>query len=147
MILFIKKILRGKRAFSIIELIIACIIIGVLISLAVPWFMTARLRAEEAKAMATLYAYANAQKAFWFEAQGTPSDPNTYTSEIDELMPFVDVLSASGHDDGDWRYSTTGDADTFTVTARHLNVFGAQDDLELVLHENGQVDRIGAWPY
>ncbi len=97
--------------------------------------------------MATIYAYANAQKAFWFEAQGTAADPNTYTNSIDALMPFVDILSASGHDDGDWEYSTAGDATTFTVTAAHLDWLGGLDGLSLVIHENGGVDRNGAWPY
>jgi len=142
----IQNILYRKRAFTLVELMITCIIIGVLVSIALPFFMTARLRAEETKAMATLYAYANAQKAFWFDAQGTATDPNTYTSQMTDLMPFVAVLSASGNDDGNWLYFiNAADTATFEIEALHQGA----PVVSLVLHENGVVDRLpaGGWPY
>lgn len=141
MFLRFREKINRKRAFTIVELMITCIIIGVLLSLAIPSFMTSRLRADEQKAMATLYAYAQGQKAYWFDQ---PSTGNTYTDTFSDLVPsYVDVPQS----DGDWNYSIEGDANTFTVTANHLNVFGAPDGLSLVLHENGQLERLGSWPY
>lgn len=142
----IRAILRKKQAFSLIELVIACIVIGVLVSIAIPSYMNARFEADEAKAVATLYAYAQAQKAIWFEHQGTVADPHTYTAQITDLYAYVDVLSASGDDDGDWRYATNGDATSFTVTASHLDSFGAQDGHTLVIDQTGAIDDSN-WPY
>ena len=137
-----------QKAFTLIELMITCLIIVVLVSLAVPSFLTYRLRAEEQKAIATLHAYAQAQEAYWFEQPGTALEPNEYCSVIDDLRSFVDLLGSAGDNDGDWVYSTNGDATTFTVTAAHLDVFGAQDGLEMQIDQTGTVVRsAGVWPY
>ncbi len=146
MLLRIRNNLYKKKAFSLIELMISCMIIGVLAGLAVPAYMTQRLRAEEQKAIATLHAYAQAQKAYWFDHAGTDIDPNTYTNVIDDLTSYVRVLAGS-HDDGDWSYSVTGDAASFTVLAEHLDRFGARDGLQLQIDQTGSITRIGAWPY
>ncbi|MCG2711169.1 MAG: hypothetical protein L6416_02425 [Candidatus Omnitrophica bacterium] len=119
---------------------IACIIIGVLVSLAVPAYMTCRLRTEEQKAIATLYSFAQGQKAYWFD-----QNPNTYTAIISNLTPsYVDVSD----DEKDWAYSiTAGDAVSFTLLARHKDRFGAFDGLELTIDQDWIINRIGAWPY
>ncbi|MFH1094097.1 MAG: prepilin-type N-terminal cleavage/methylation domain-containing protein [Candidatus Omnitrophota bacterium] len=139
MLLLRRKRAYNKRAFSLIELVITCLVITILVGLAVPSYMTHRLRAEEQKAVATLYAFAQAQKAFWFE-----QNPNTYCNIFSDLSPsYVDLAD----DDGDWQYSITGDASSFTVLAQHLNLFGAIDGLSLEINEQGVIDRQGPWPY
>jgi len=139
----ISKRLNKKQAFTVVELMIACLILLVLVCLAVPSFMTSRLRAEEQKAMVTIHAYAQAQKAYWFNQ---PGNANTYTAIIDDLNPYVDIL-AGNVDDGDWWYLTDGDANTFTVTAVHYDVWGNADGLELEINQNGNITRSGSWPY
>ncbi len=138
MLLRIRKTLDRKRAFSLIELMITCIIISVLVAMAVPSYMNARWKAEEQKAIATLYAYAQAQKAYWFD-----QDPNTYCNIFSELVPsYVDVLQ----DDGDWVYTIDGDTDTFTVEAAHLDVWGGLDTLTLEIDQDWNIDDSN-WPY
>lgn len=139
MFLPIRKKLLGEKAFTLIELMISCLIIAVLISLAIPSFMTSRLRADEQKAVVTLHAYAQGQKSFWFD-----SDPNEYCDVISDLIPsYIDVPE----EDGDWRYYIDGDPNTFTVTAKHLDVSESEDGLELVIDQTGTITRNGDWPY
>ena len=131
--------LYSKKAFSLIELMIACLIIAVLVGLAAPSYLAARFEAEEKKAIVTLYEYAQGQKEFWFA-----QNPNTYASVTANLVPsFIDVAQ----DDGDWTYIITGgDATTFTITAQHLDVWGAQDGLSLSIDQTGSIDDTN-WPY
>ena len=130
---------RNRRlhvlGFTLVELLVVCLIIGVLIAIAAPNYLRARLRAEEQKAVATLYEFAKAQTAYWFD-----QDPNAYTSNIDDLTPsYIDVTT----DDGDWTYNTAGNATTFDVTAQHTN----GDGLSVTLNKDGTITRGGNWPY
>lgn len=133
-----------KQAFTMVELMVTCVIIALLIALAAPSFLRARLKAEEQKGIATLHEFAKAQTAYWFDHEGTPIDPNTYTNSIFDLTPsYVDIPT----DDGDWIYNTTGDTTSFTVTATHLDGSGTPDGLTLQIDKSGTITKGGAWPY
>ena len=139
------KLIINKHAFTVVELMITCLIIGVLVSLAVPAYMTSRLRAEEQKGITGLYAFAQAQKAFWFDRRGIPPDDYTYTGVMSDLTPsFVDMPD----DDGDWIYTIDNfTTDTFTILAQHQDRFGAiGDGITLQINEQGHITRTG-FPY
>jgi prepilin-type N-terminal cleavage/methylation domain-containing protein len=137
-----QKYFKSKHAFTMIELMITCVIIGALVCVAAPSYMTARLRGEEQKAVATLHEFAKAQKAYWFDG------PEIYTSNRSDLTPYLDIMGG-GDDDGDWRYyfATGGGGATFTITAAHLDFWGAEDGLDLVIDQTGNITRNGSWPY
>ena len=131
----------NKNAFTLIELMVACLIVSVLVGLAVPSYMNVRLRAEEQKAIVTLHAFSKAQKSFWFDHTGNIDDPHTYCSVIADLSAYVEMVD----DDGDWLYMVTDATDTtFEIEARHQN---PTDGLDLTINHLNQIDRVGAWPY
>ena len=145
MVLLKTNITLHKQGMTIVEVTVVALIIAIFIAFAAPSFMTARLKAEEQKAVTTLNEFAKAQTAYWFDHAGTATDPNTYTSAISDLTPdYVDIPL----DDGDWLYSVTGgDATSFTIIARHLDAFGGLDGLTLTIDKTGTITKGGTWPY
>jgi prepilin-type N-terminal cleavage/methylation domain-containing protein len=134
MILFKKSKNTDKKAFTLIELMITCLIIAVVVAIALPNYWTAHLRAQERKAITMLYAFSHAEEAYWFD-----QDPNAYTSNEFDLIPdYIDATT----DDGDWQYSLNGGANTFSVTATHN-----RKGLSITLDKNGTLTYGGSWPY
>lgn len=144
--MFNKSLLKKRKAFSLVELMITCIIIGVILSIAVPSYFNYRLRAEEQKAIATLYAYAKAQKEYKLD---TPPDTlafDTYASNINDLLP---IAGFADWEDGDWRYSVEDSSDdTYTLRADWLDENEAVAGVRaLTLDQDGRLVHEGSWPY
>jgi len=109
--------LRKKSGFTIVELLIVVIIIGVLATLAIPQFSKAVEKAKLSKAVNMLGLITKAQAMKYAE-------DDTYSATIvGDLDDFVDGLV---EDDGDWDYACAGDADDFSCTAsRQDGTYGA----------------------
>ncbi len=135
-----KNFFSYQKGFTIIEMMLVVIIIGVAVSFAVPTYMTSKLKAEEQKGLSTVYAYAEAQKAFWFDA-----NPHSYTQHDTDLIPSYVSLPS---DDGNWQYAiASADTTSFVITAIHMNALGIPDGLTLSMNQSGLVTRGGPWPY
>ncbi len=65
---------RKQDGFSLIELLISLVIIGVLATIAIPMFLGYRVRASQAEAKANLSALKVAQSAHYAEANGYTDD-------------------------------------------------------------------------
>lgn len=65
---------RRQDGFSLIELMISLVIIGVLATIAIPMFLGYRVRASQAEAKANLSAIKVAQSAHYAEANGYTDD-------------------------------------------------------------------------
>jgi prepilin-type N-terminal cleavage/methylation domain-containing protein len=129
-----KKRLCLCRGFTLVELLIACLIIGALLTIAIPGYFTFRFRAEEQKAINQLNSIYQAQKLYWFDQ---PESNKTYSWWLNDLQTYVDVVA----DDGDWNYAVNnGDIDSFEAEAVHLDANGAQDGNRLRINETGTVE-------
>ena len=68
----------NKRAFTLLELMIVVIIVGILASLALPRFIDAAKRARESEAMSVLGAIRSSQMRYYLENEA-------YTGNIGDL--------------------------------------------------------------
>jgi len=104
-----------KRAFTLIELIVTLIIIGILAVLAFPQFSKTKEHAIGKEAIANLKLIAAAEKIYRIEA-------NTYISESNISNINTDLkLFLPSTSNRNWDYSVTGAASTFNSTATRLS--------------------------
>jgi type IV pilus assembly protein PilA len=96
--------LRNKNAFTLIELMVVIVIIGILATLAIPKFNEASLKAKVAEAPTVLSSYDNAQLAYIAEAAATGAvgslvmeDPTAIGSNY---FTYTDAFTASDKDAG-----------------------------------------------
>jgi len=86
---------HAARAFTLIELMIVVAVIVLIVALAVPSFLTSRMRANEGVAVANLMAIRNACQTYY--SQGTP---HSYPADMTLLTtpattpPYIDPLLA-----------------------------------------------------
>lgn len=126
--------MRRKTGFTIIELLIVVIIIGVLATIAVPQFTKAVEKSKQSKAESMLALYSKAQAMHYAEM-------DTFTTDLDNLTDYVDGVT---DDDGDWEYtvgSTDVNLDWNVVAARQAGRYGpAGDGCELIAQYDTATD-------
>lgn len=80
--------MRRERGFTLLELMIAVAIIGILASVAIPSFQNYQLMSKTSEAKANLAALARSQKAYY-------SEFNTYISVLPEPLTTTGVAPTS----------------------------------------------------
>jgi type IV pilus assembly protein PilA len=100
-----KKMLKNKKGFTLIELMIVVAIIGILAAIAIPNFMTYQCKAKQAEAKSVLGSIRVLQEAYLAEF-------DTYADTTAKLGS----IKAKG-DESRYAYTITGDEETFTATA------------------------------
>jgi type IV pilus assembly protein PilE len=135
---FLKKGGIMKRGFTLIELIIVIIIIGVLATLAVPQYLKSTERAKVAKAKHAMGIIAQAEKMF--RAQNdTYVDIGADAADA-ALGAFTELADIDA--DPDWAYTTENiSTNTFTVRATREN--GSMATNSITLNEGGVWDETG----
>ena len=107
---------RRVKGFSLIEVMIVVVIIGILAALAYPNLQNYLMRTRQTEAKTNLSAIYTAQKIY-FSIQGQ------YANELTSL----DISIGSG-EDAVYSYSVTGNSNSFTATAQgNLNADSALD--------------------
>ena len=107
----------NEKGFSLIELLIVVVVVGVIAAIAVPGFLSARRSANEAAALSTLRMLSTTQETY-----GTTAGIGNFAT-LAELHTegLIDVVIASGQKGG-YSYSVTK-ADATTTSPAVFNVF------------------------
>jgi len=123
-----------RKGFTLVELIIVVIIIGVLITFALPQYMNAVERAKIGKARNAAGMIIKAEKMY-----AAAASDSAYTSNMTNLDQFIEMTDITG--DTDWSYTITTSggppANAFTVTATRSG--GRHATQYIVFNANGTV--------
>jgi type IV pilus assembly protein PilA len=120
-----KKMLRNKKGFTLIELMIVVAIIGILAAIAIPNFMTYQCKAKQAEAKSVLGSIRVLQEAYYAEF-------DTYANSTEDLGN----IEAKG--DPRYDYSISGTASSFTATADAKSGKGVDGDQWTMDHTGAQ---------
>lgn len=99
-----------RKGFTLVELIIVVIVVGILATIAIPQYLRATERAKGAKARNALGLMSGAEKQ-------CRAETDTYTTNIATLDTYVEMASITA--DTDWAYTIpVANTATFTIQAR-----------------------------
>jgi type IV pilus assembly protein PilE len=87
-----------RKGFTLVELLMVVIIIGILVTIAVPSYYKSIERSKGGKAKAALRTITNAQVQY-------RALNDTYTTTLADLAETDLPATLQGGDDGDWTYS------------------------------------------
>jgi len=99
-----------KSGFTLVELMIVVIVIGILVTIAVPNYQRSVERAKCSQALSILQSMRNAALSYF-------ADNETFGASIDELEDQVGANFYSAGGNPDWTFAYAGAANSFTITA------------------------------
>lgn len=104
----------GRRGFTLVELLVTVVILGVLASLAIPKYMQSKGKAQQKVALTDLRNLATAEDAFF-------ADNNRYASDAD-IVPTTPATPDPTKMVFQWSSGNSGGAVTGTTTSWHATV-------------------------
>ncbi len=128
----IRRILVTQTGFSLIELLIVLVIIGILAGLAIPRYMAYTTRSKQVEAKGLLNQIYLSERAY-FQGHDEYWIPNSGIF-ADRTNPFAfDTLGVEIMKSARYRYEISGNTDSFivTATADHLDDDPAIDQWEI----------------
>ena len=102
----IRKSLKNSKGFTLIELMVVVIILGILAAIAIPRFMNKKAEAETAKNAADIKIIQNAVELYYF-------DKDDYPTTTQELVDAGYLKESPKDDEGNDYYSIDEDGDVF----------------------------------
>ena len=106
----------SSKGFSLVELMIVVVIIGILAAVAVPAYFNHILRSRQADAYHNLLDIKAAQEMYYSQNDAYYINTGSDLSNIDVDNPFIKLLSFNSGDSKYYRYRISS-GDTFTFTA------------------------------
>lgn len=124
-----KKILKGKKGFTLIELMVVVVIVGILASVAVPLYRGQQRRARAAEGVALLGSVRTGQLVYYAEHETFKAIPTatSYDSDIGVDASFNRYFT---------EYTSTGGA-TFTATTTGT---GAASKIQITINQTGDIN-------
>ena len=119
--------LRRKKGFTLVEIMIVVAIIVLLAAIAIPNLLRARLSANEATTIAAMRTLSTAMEGYR-AAQSPPAYPANLTDLNASNPPYIDSVLASGNKSG-YTFTLGGGGNVYTVTAapQTANVTGVRN--------------------
>lgn len=116
-----------RKAFTLVELMVVVVIIGILATLAIPQYAKAIERAKVGKAKHALPLIVQANKMYGAEN-------NAYTSTMATLNNYIELPDQTGGTvDADWNYAASTDGSA-TATREGAGEYGTKT---IVLNADG----------
>ena len=120
---------RFLLGFSLLELLVVVLIIGVLVGISVPLYLRNAEQAMGAKALENLQNFFNAEMMFMV-------DNETFTGVRADLESYSPI----GPDDADWMYVINAPAqDTFIATAIRTSPNASYNTLQISINEDSVI--------
>ena len=140
---------RGKAGFTLVELMIVIIIVGILAAVAVPLYRGYTRKAMSSEAIAALGTVRTAMRVMHAETQDyTDNGSGTAIaapSDVPGVIPGIDALDLNGRYFSDADYQITAiAANTFTITATGSAIggsgdgFGDAEGITVTMDEDGE---------
>ncbi len=123
-----KKVMN-KKGFTLVELLMVVIIIGILVTIAVPSYYKSIERAKGGKAKTTLRTITNAQVQY-------RALNDEYTVNLADLSTVDLPAQIIANADNDWTFACVGDESTLTTTATRDG--GPYDTQAVTMDQDGE---------
>ncbi len=126
---------RVRRAFTLIEILIVVVILGILAAIVIPQFTDASMEAQEASVHSMLQTIRSQVELYNVQNPTTPFDGTTWTPLVagDYLQDYprnplasnaTNIAVAAGAGNG-WCFQPNAAADTWSITVRPVDGAGA----------------------
>jgi prepilin-type N-terminal cleavage/methylation domain-containing protein len=128
-----------ERAYSLVEMMVALIVVGVLISMGIPRFQQSLEQARANVAGANLQAIWSAQRLYWLQNRGYAIDVNAPLDTLlaaNPIYPLIDKTLTTTT--GPYTYSVTSIDNGVTFTATALRTGSSNWSGSWTIDQNGQ---------
>lgn len=133
--------MRAVRGFTLIELMITVVIVGILATIAVPSYISYQQRANRSAAQQTMMNLASQVEQYRLDARNYPSGIGTAAGQIDFTVP----AEASNYYNITLASDNTATPPTYTITATPISGTTQDGESTLTLDSAGNKTPAGEW--